>query len=125
TCGAGTPLPLTPLAAKVMAALPDPTNGSASNNYSIFQEFTNHTDKAGGKVDLAISPTISAFARYGWRDLQTNDQTPIPLPAGGSGNGQIYARNKQLALGATLPPNSPPPLQVPLACASTHAATNP
>ena len=125
TYAAGTPLPLTPLAAKVMAALPDPTNGSASNNYSIFQEFTNHTDKAGGKVDLAISPTISAFARYGWRDLQTNDQTPIPLPAGGSGNGQIYARNKQLALGATFVPNTTSLLEVRFAWSATEGGKNP
>jgi hypothetical protein len=125
TYAAGTPIPLTPLAAKVMAALPDPTNGSASNNYSIFQEFTNHTDKAGGKVDLAISPTISAFARYGWRDLQTNDQTPIPLPAGGSGNGQIYARNKQLALGATFVPNTTSLLEVRFAWSATEGGKNP
>ena len=60
------------------------------------QEFTNDTDKAGGKVDLQISPALSLFGRYGWRDLDTNDQPPIPLPSGGGGNGNIYARNKQL-----------------------------
>src|SRR6516164_1091010 len=125
TYAAGTPIPLTPLAAKVMAALPDPTNSAASNNYTIFQQFTNHTDKAGGKVDLAISPTISAFARYGWRDLQTNDQTPIPLPAGGSGNGQIYARNKQLALGATFTPNPTSLLEIRFAWSSTEGGKNP
>jgi hypothetical protein len=125
TYAAGTPIPLTPLAAKVMAALPDPTNSAASNNYTIFQQFTNHTDKAGGKVDLAISPTMSAFARYGWRDLQTNDQTPIPLPAGGSGNGQIYARNKQLALGATFTPNTTSLLEVRFAWSSTDGGKNP
>ena len=41
------------------------------------------------------------FGRYGWRDLATEDQPPIPLPSGGAGNGLIYARNKQLVLGST------------------------
>jgi hypothetical protein len=40
---AGTPIPMTALAAKIMAALPDPTNAAVANNYSIFQQFTNHT----------------------------------------------------------------------------------
>src|SRR4029077_1086738 len=78
TYNAGTPIPMTAFAQKVMAALPDPTSGAASSNYAIFQQFTNHTDKAGGKIDLVISPTTSAFARYGWRSLLTNDQAPIP-----------------------------------------------
>jgi hypothetical protein len=116
----GTPIPLTSFAQKVMAGLPEPTNASASSNYSIFQRFTNHTDKAGGKIDLAISPAISAFARYGWRDLATSDQPPIPLPAGGAGNGQIYARNKQLALGATFTPGTTSLLEVRFAWSSTE-----
>lgn len=101
TYAAGTPIPMTAFAREVLGALPDTTTSSAANNYVVLQEFTNHTDKAGGKVDLQISPTLTMFGRYGWRDLQTQDQPPIPLPSGGSGNGTIYARNKQLALGAT------------------------
>ena len=44
---------------------------------------------------------MSVFGRLRWRDLATNDQPPVPLPSGGGGNGSIYARNKQLALGMT------------------------
>ena len=76
-------------------------------------------------MDVAISPTMSAFARYGWRDLLTNDQTPIPLPAGGSGNGQIYARNKQLALGMTFTPSTASLLEVRFAWSSTEGGKNP
>jgi hypothetical protein len=122
---AGTPIPMTAFASKVMAALPDPTNGNAANNYSIFQQFTNHTDKAGGKIDLVLSPTTSAFARYGWRDLATTDQPPLPLPGGGAGNGQIYARNKQLALGATFTPGTTSLLEVRFAWSSTEGGKNP
>ena len=34
------------------------------------QEFTNDTDKAGGKIDLQVSPALSLFGRYGWRRSQ-------------------------------------------------------
>ena len=100
TYAAGTPIPMTAFAREVLGGLPD-TTSSGANNYVVLQEFTNHTDKAGGKVDLQLSPTLMMFGRYGWRDLHTEDQPPLPLPSGGSGNGAIYARNKQLALGAT------------------------
>ena len=85
----------------MLGGLPAPNVAGAANNYSIAQDFTNDTDKAGGKIDLQISPTLSLFGRYGWRSLSTNDQPPIPLPSGGGGNGNIYARNKQLVLGTT------------------------
>jgi len=125
TYAAGTPIPMTAFAAKVMAALPEPTTTGTANNYSILQEFTNHTDKAGGKIDLAISPTTSAFARYGWRDLATSDQPGIPLPSGGAGNGQIYARNKQFALGTTVTPSNASLLEVRFAWSSTEGGKNP
>ena len=38
--------------------------------------------KAGGKVDLQISPTLSMFGRYGFRNLDTYDDPNIPLPLG-------------------------------------------
>ena len=125
TYSPGTPIPMTAFASRVMAALPDPTSAAAANNYSIFQQFTNHTDKAGGKIDFVLSPTMSAFVRYGWRDLATTDQTAIPLPAGGSGNGQIYARNKQLALGTTFTPSATSLLEVRFAWSSTEGGKNP
>ena len=92
---------MTAFARKVLGGLPAPNVAGAANNYSIAQDFTNDTDKAGGKVDLQVSPTLSLFGRYGWRSLSTNDQPPIPLPSGGGGNGNIYTRNKQLVLGTT------------------------
>jgi hypothetical protein len=125
TYAAGTLIPLTAFAAKVMTALPDPTTAGAANNYSILQQFTNHTDKAGGKVDVVLNPAMSAFARYGWRDLATNDQPGIPLPSGGAGNGQIYARNKQVALGATVTPGPASLVEVRFAWSSTQGGKNP
>src|SRR5690349_1368038 len=56
---AGTPLPMTSFARKVLGALPDTTQSGNSNNYSSLQEFTANSDKAGGKVDVQLTPTLA------------------------------------------------------------------
>ena len=47
---------MTAFARKVLGGLPAPNLAGAANNYSIAQEFTNDTDKAGGKIDLQVEP---------------------------------------------------------------------
>ena len=56
---AGTAIPMTSFARSVLAGLPDPNVAGAANNYSILQDFTNHSNKAGGKIDLRPSATVS------------------------------------------------------------------
>src|SRR5262249_9664224 len=103
---AGSQIPMTSFAAKVFQDLPDPNVAGAGNNYAITQQFTTHREKPGGKSDYRVTDRISPFGRYGGRKLATQDQPPIPLPAGGGGNGSIYARNKQLVLGTTYVPTA-------------------
>jgi hypothetical protein len=122
---AGTPIPMTAFASKVLGGLPDPNLPGAASNYSLLQEFTNHSNKAGGKIDVQISPAVNAFGRYGWRDLATDDQSTLPLPSGGAGNGHIYARNKQLALGATMVPGSRALAEVRFGWSNTEGGKNP
>jgi hypothetical protein len=122
---AGTPLPVTSFARTVLGSLPDPNLAGAANNYSVLQQFTHNSDKAGGKVDAQFSPTLGAFARYGWRDLATDDQPTVPLPSGGGGNGHIYARNTQLALGTTYVANERSLLEVRFAWSKTEGGKNP
>jgi hypothetical protein len=122
---AGTQIPMTTFARKVLGGLPAPNVAGAANNYSIAQDFSNHTDKAGGKIDMQLSPTLSVFGRYGWRDLSTNDQPPIPLPSGGGGNGNIYTRNKQLVLGSTYIPTERSVLEVRFGWSNTEGGKNP
>src|SRR2546430_701617 len=122
---AGTSIPITNFARTVLGALPDPNLPGAANNYSILQDFTNHSNKAGGKVDLQLSPAVSVFGRYGWRDLQTQDQPALPLPSGGAGNGTIYARNKQLALGFTYVPSGNSLLEARLGWSNTQGGKKP
>ena len=65
------------------------------------------------------------FGRYGWRDLNTNDQPTIPLPSGGGGNGNIYTRNKQLVVGATYVPTDRSLLEVRFGWSNTKGGKNP
>jgi len=94
-------VPMTSFASKVLSGLPDANLSGTTNNYSTLQAFTADSDKAGGRVDVQASPTLSMFGRYGFRNLTTDDQPNIPLPSGGAGNGHIYARNRQFVLGTT------------------------
>jgi carboxypeptidase family protein/TonB-dependent receptor-like protein len=122
---AGATLPMTTFAAKVLRGLPDPNVPGTANNLAILQDFTNHSNKAGGKVDVQPSSAVSLFGRYGWRRLETVDQPLLPLPSGGSGNGTIYARNKQLALGTTYVPNDRSLLEVRFGWSQTQGGKNP
>lgn len=122
---AGTPIPMTAFARTVLSGLPDPNVASGANNYSLLQNFTNRSNKAGGKVDLQISPKVSAFGRFGWRDLNTVDQPTIPLPSGGGGNGTIYARNKQLVLGTTYTASERSLLEFRFGWSNTQGGKNP
>jgi hypothetical protein len=121
---AGSPVPMTSFARAVLGGLPSP-NATGSNNYAISQLLTNHSNKADGKVDFQASPKLSFFGRYGFRNLNTFDQPPIPLPSGGAGNGAIYARSKQLALGATLVASQSSLLEIRFGWSNTKGGKNP
>jgi len=122
---AGTPIPVTSFARKVLAGLPDTTSAGNSNNYTTLQEFTADYNKANGKIDMQVSPTLSLFGRYGFRNLNTYDQPVIPLPSGGAGNGYIYARNRQAVLGTTWTPSDTSLLEIRFGYSWTQAGKNP
>ena len=100
----GTQIPasaISPFAAKVLAGLPQPTNSAAANNYVITQRFTNHTDKYDAKFDYQLTDKLNGFVRLSQRKANLVDNPPIPLPSGGSGNGNTRVLNQQLATGIT------------------------
>jgi len=125
TYPAGTPIPMTPFAAKVLSGLPDPTRPGSASNFELLQTFQNHNDKMGAKVDVQLSPRLNAFARFGYRDVDIYDQPPLPLPSGGSGNGFTYVRNLQVAGGLTFTPGPTQLLEFRLGVARTEAGKNP
>jgi outer membrane receptor protein involved in Fe transport len=98
---AGTQIPMTAFAKKVLADLPDPTRSGTSNNYETLQNFQNNQDKWGGKADFQINQSLSAFGRYGYRKVDGVDDPPIPLPSGGAGNAFTYVTTHQFASGFT------------------------
>ena len=98
---AGTPLPMTDFARKVLTGLPDPNLPTSGSNYSYVQQFANDNDKYGGKVDYQFTSALSVFGRYGYRKADLFDSPPLPLPSGGAGNAFTYVTNKQFASGFT------------------------
>lgn len=125
TYPAGTPIPMTDFARKVLGDLPDPTSAAAASNYSILQEFTNTTDKWNVKGDVQVRQGLTAFGRFGYRDADLFDQPPIPLPSGGGGNAQTYVTNKQLVAGFTWTRSSSALLEGRFGWSRTVAGKNP
>ncbi len=125
TYPAGTTIPMTPFAAKVLAGIPDPTNAAAANNYQILQQFTNENNKYNGKVDYQVNSALRAFARFGYRKSDIFDQPLLPLPSGGAGNGLTYTTNKQLATGLTWTKSDHELVEFRFAWSRTVAGKNP
>lgn len=125
TYAAGTAIPMTAFARKVLTELPAPTNSQSSNNLVLLQQFDNTTDKFGGKVDVSINERLTAFGRFGYRDADIFDQPPIPLPSGGGGNSETYVSNKQLAFGMTYIPTAASLFEARFGWSKTQAGKNP
>ncbi len=122
---AGTPLPMTAFARRVLGDLPAVTNAGTANNFVQTQLFQNTTDKAGGKVDVVVNPQLSMFGRVGWRDAEIFDNPSIPLPSGGGGNASTYVENKQVAFGATYTPTGSSLLEFRFGWSDTTAGKDP
>lgn len=122
---AGTPIPMTAFARKVLGDLPAPTSEGTANNFRQLVTQETATDKAGGKIDLVINPRWTAFGRFGWRRASVIDQPGLPLPSGGDGNGSTYADNLQLALGTTWSPDSSSLVEFRFGWSKTEGGKNP
>jgi hypothetical protein len=125
TYPAGTTIPLTDFARKVLSGLPDTNLPGNANNYTLLQEFTADSNKGGVRVDVQMNPSTAIFARYGMRNLTTDDQPNIPLPSGGAGNGHIYANSRQFVVGSTWIPSTRSLLEVRFGYSWTQAGKNP
>lgn len=102
---AGTPIPMTAFARKVLNDLPAPNLPGTANNFTTLQEFKNESNKYNVKIDVQLSQRMNAFARFGQRDADYTDVPVLPLPSGGAGNSFTYVRNKQFATGLTFVPS--------------------
>ncbi|MEK6631140.1 MAG: TonB-dependent receptor, partial [Acidobacteriota bacterium] len=122
---AGTPIPMTSFAQKVLSALPNPTRTTAALNYDLLQQFKSNNDKYSGKADFQIKASLTAFVRYGYRKVDNVDDPPLPLPSGGAGNAITYVTSKQFGSGFTWARSGSSLLEGRFGWSATQAGKNP
>ncbi len=105
---AGTPIPLTAFARKVLNDLPAPNvtglatvAGVQASNYQELVLNRNFSDKYNVRVDHKFNDTFSIFGRWSYRKLDAFEAPNIPGASGSNQNGFVNALNKQLTLGGT------------------------
>jgi hypothetical protein len=99
---AGTPIPMTNFARKVLGDLPTPVGTSRSNDLPrLIINPRDYADKYDAKVDAQINSTMSTFVRWSQRkDNQYYDPT-ISGPSGGDGNGYVRVLAQSASWGYT------------------------
>ncbi len=96
----------TAFARRVLQDLPLPNRPGigalgVGTNFENVGTFVVPDNKWNFKVDQFWNEKFTSFFRYSWRELDQNDPAPLPGSSGGNGNGNTYARNYALAVGAT------------------------
>lgn len=101
TYAAGSAIPLTPFARRVLSELPAPTTTGTTNNYSELVQNRQFNDKYNIRIDHKINDALGLFGRWSYRKSKGFEGPNIPGPSGSNQNGFIDILNKQLALGGT------------------------
>ncbi len=103
---AGTPIPMTPFARRVLSELPAPNvassgSGIQASNYSELVQNRLFSNKYNVRVDHKINDLFSVFGRWSWRKSEGFEGPNIPGPSGSNQNGYVDIINKQLTIGTT------------------------
>jgi hypothetical protein len=108
TYAAGTVVPMTSFASKVLNDLPALTGTGRSNNYQQLSLDRNYSDKFDAKIDGQINSRLSGFGRFSQRKVNIFNEPTIPGLSGGNSNGFTRVLNQQTsaALTWTLSPQS-------------------
>ncbi len=102
TYAAGTPIPLTPFAQKVLNELPAPNlSGVAGANYQELVLNRNFNNKYNIRIDHNFTDRFSIFGRWSYRKSNAFEAPNIPGPSGSNQNGFVDIINKQLVVGST------------------------
>ncbi len=105
---AGTTIPMTSFAQKVLSQLPAPNGPARANNLQALLLTRDYYDKYDAKLDGQINSSMTAFIRFSQRKDNQFYQPDISGPSGGGGNG--FIRTLQQAAAAaftwTLTPTS-------------------
>jgi hypothetical protein len=90
------------LGSAVLAALPAPNLPGNSNNFQSSPADTISNDKGDIRFDYFLGRSLTLFARYSQSDTRIFSPDSIPNPVStANNNGNVYAKNKQAALGVT------------------------
>ncbi|HEY8549092.1 MAG TPA: TonB-dependent receptor [Vicinamibacterales bacterium] len=99
---AGTPLPMTDFARRVLSELPEPNvPGATSNNYQKGVPNRSNYDKWNLRLDGKFSERFSGFVRAGQQKNDAFEAPNIDGPSGSGQNGFINVDSTQVVAGAT------------------------
>jgi hypothetical protein len=99
---AGTQVPLTTFAQKVLNELPAPNlTGQGASNYQELVLNRNYNNKYNVRIDHKFNDTFSIFGRWSYRKSNEFQGPNIPGASGSNQNGFVDILNKQLTLGST------------------------
>jgi hypothetical protein len=99
---AGTPVPMTDFARKVLNELPEPNvPGVTGSNYQKAVPNTAYYDKANIRFDHKISDNLTSFARISQQKNNAFSAPNIAGPSGGNQNGSIDVLVQQIGAGIT------------------------
>jgi hypothetical protein len=102
TYAAGTPIPLTPFAQRVLNELPAPNlTGVAGANYQELVLNRNFSNKYNVRVDHKFNDRFNIFGRWSYRDVDAFEAPNVPGPSGSNQNGFVYITNAQFVFGGT------------------------
>ncbi|HZF39040.1 MAG TPA: TonB-dependent receptor, partial [Blastocatellia bacterium] len=122
---AGSPVPMTSFAKKVLADLPLPTNANAANNFENLPRNKFYNDKGDLKIDHNFSGKTTAFVRLSQRKMNNFEAPTIPGPLFSGANAFIRVINQQLGGGVTHNLSSNSLLEFRLGVSRTKAGKTP
>lgn len=98
---AGTPIPMTAFAQKVLNDLPEPTTSGTASNFQTLVPNNNFQNKYNFRIDHRFNEKLNIFGRWSWRKVDEFAGANIPGPSGSGGNGFVNVLNKQLSVGSS------------------------
>jgi hypothetical protein len=99
---AGTPIPMTTFAQKVLSDLPAPNlTGVPGANYQELVLNRNFNNKYNVRLDHKFNDNFSIFGRWSYRKSNAFEAPNIPGASGSNQNGFVDILNKQLVVGTT------------------------
>jgi len=93
-----------PFAKALLSYLPSPTRAATYDNfynYVVLHPESVNKDKGDVKLDWTPTETLRLFVRYSQGRMDAFDPGTITGPAGGDGDGNVFAPMKQIVAGAT------------------------